>query len=440
MGGFHSWILTLSQFSSIWAVGALWVIYSLYLALFYALFGAIAHYLKKHRGSRYNLGIASAFVITEVLRQSGPIGSPGGILGYSQIAGILAPMSSWTGITGVSFIVVLLASCLLQMQKKRVTKDIKQTNHWPYLGLSIVFVFLFLSMTRQTPKETGFFIASSIQGNHSQHNKITRTNTTNIQNYYLRQTQTAIEASANIIVWPETITPVLNTHNRHFMMQLQRTLKPDTVVFWGTPTWEHPSFHNSIVMTTQESPSSEIYHKSHLVPFGEYWPLKQWFRKLGLSNIIPGAEYSPGPPPGDIFSNHFSGSICLESVYGHHFRQQVQNGSQGFVISGNHGWYGNSSASAKQLDMIRFRAIEYGRSIVFATNSGSSALILPNGHLAAVADAHQKAVITARLPKQTHLTIYARYGEWFSLLCLILLVGSLMPIDKLRRYEKGQKN
>jgi len=431
MGGFHTWIWDLATFGPIWGIAGLWLIYSLYLASFYALFGLIAYGLRKKQGSFYALGISAGYVLTEFLRQWGPIGSPGGILAYSHTETAIAQLASWTGVFGVSFTIILFASLLLGygIQKKAsATGDASLPPQGATLILATACLCLLIFMTYLTevPHETGAFMAGSIQGNHTQNNKLHHNDSDMIQDFYIQKTKKAILDGATLIVWPETITAVLNTQHKAFMAQLQNTILPSTTVFWGTPTWQKSRFYNSIVMTTKDSIQADIYSKHHLVPFGEYWPLKPWFQKLGLSNLIPGAEYSPGPDSGPLFSNHFSGAICLESVYGAHFRPQVQAGSRGFIISGNHAWYGDSSAAAKHLDMLRFRAIEYQRSIAFATNSGISALILPNGILAAVAKAHEEAVLVARLPRQTHLTVYAHYGEWFLWLCLMTVTWGLL--------------
>jgi len=431
MGGFHVWIWTLSSFGPLWGIIGLWTIYSLYLASFYTVFGIISYGLRNREGSIYILGIASGYVLTEYLRQGGPIGSPGGTLGYSHIDSVISPIASWTGIWGVSFTLILFASILLEYGHHKWASRNNKTGILPQKSkiriATIVLCTLFLiAYVTETPPETGSFIAGSIQGAHAQNNKIHHTNNRDIQDFYLQNTRKAILQGAEIIVWPETITALLNTQNTLFMAQLRHSLNANTAVFWGTPTRENAHFYNSIVMTTQDMSQADSYQKHHLVPFGEYWPLKPWFRHLGMSNLIPGAEYGPGPTPGPLFANGFSGAICLESIYGSHFRPQVKAGSKGFIVSGNHAWYGTSSAAAKQLAMLRFRAIEYQRSIVFATNAGISALILPNGNLATVAPPHQEAVLVSQLPIHSHFTLYARYGEWFLWACLIiLLLGGL---------------
>ena len=416
MGGFHSWIWELSQFGPIWGIIGLWGLYSLYLASFYALFGALAYFLRHKRDSLYAVGMSSVFVLTEALRQFGPIGSPGGILGYSQTESSFAPLASWTGVSGVSFIVILLSTVIASITYKRILTA-------PKLAIGLLLSLLIGSYLISPPVAGKQVIAGSIQGIHSQQSKLTPSNSQDIQDFYLRETKKAIQKGATLIVWPETITPQLNTHNPRLMSQLHALLPPNTVLLWGTPLWEKEKFYNSIVLTTQHTGIKERYQKHRLVPFGEYWPLKSWFQKLGLENLIPGAEYSAGPPPKIIFSNYFSGAICLESIYGAHFRSQVQAGSQGFVISGNHGWYGRSSAAAKHLDILRFRAMEYQRSIIFATTNGISALILPNGQCKARAEAHQEAVLIGAIPLQTTLTPYVKYSEWFLGILLLTYCG-----------------
>ncbi len=422
MGGFHAWIWELSQFGPRWGIIVLWGLYSLYLALFYALFGGLTYYCRPHKNSLYAIGIASGFVMTEALRQLGPIGSPGGMLGYSQADSSIAALASWTGVYGVSFIVILVAAIVIE------AISYKGTPQWPKLSIGILLLLVTGSYLISPPPSGKKVLAGSVQGAHSQDAKLTQNNSHNIQDFYLRETKKAIQKGATLIVWPETITPKLNTQDPRFMAQLHTLLTPQTTLFWGTPIWEKGKFYNSIVMTTDQAGIQEYYKKHQLVPFGEYWPLKTWFQTLGLENLIPGAEYSAGPPPSALFSNYFSGAICLESIYGSHFRDQVRAGSQVFVISGNHGWYGQSSAAAKHLDILRFRAIEYQRSIVFATTMGISALISPNGKCIARAEPHKEALLIGTLTRETHLTPYAKYGEWvLGVLSLTYCVAILRP-------------
>lgn len=424
MGGFHAWIWELSQFGPIWGIGILWLLYTLYLAVFYGFFGGLAYFFKSQRGSLYILGISASFVLMEALRQTGPIGSPGGMLGYSHADRLIASLASWTGVSGVSFAIALFASTLYERSRK------DKTGTWPLFSIGTLGLLVFGSLITTPPISTGTVRASSIQGAHSQHIKLNRNSTHEIQNFYLTQTADAIREGATLILWPETITPRLNAQDPHFVRKLQNLLTPQTILLWGTPVWENGKFYNSIVMTTSQNGMTERYHKHRLVPFGEYWPLKTWFQKLGLSNLIPGAEYSPGPAAGPIFSNHFSSAICLEALYGTHFRAQVLAGSQGFAVNGNHGWYGHSSAAAKHLEILRFRAIEYQRSIVFASTSGISALILPNGKLLAMATPQKECRLIGLLPLHKEQTPYARYGEWFLGILIAICISVFMVSKK----------
>jgi apolipoprotein N-acyltransferase len=466
MGGFHAFLWELSQFGPLWGIFIIWLLYTIYLASFYALFGTIAYLFRQQSGAIYTLGISCSLVLTEALRQSGPIGSPGGLLGYSQINTLIAPLASWTGILGVSFFVILCTT-QLSLYLGKYTKKEPTNNHtlcatprrgapsqemvfnrtpcdilfWKNIrarfhcgmgietkGFTVGILLLCFLLAYSTPKhkEIGQLLAASIQGNHTQNHKITTHNTDSVQSFYLRKTKEAIDLGATLIVWPETITSRLNTHNPIFMNQLQQLLPTQTVVFWGTPTWKNNQFYNSIVMTSRETPIYSYYDKHHLVPFGEYWPLKSWFNNLGIANLIPGAEYSPGPNTGPLFPNNFSAAICLESVYGKHFRKQVKSGSLGFIITGNHAWYGKSSAAEKHVDILRFRALEYRRSVVFATNAGLSALIGPNGKVLTIGKTQEDATLIAKIPLHKEMTFYTTYGEWFSWFCGIIVLVCLL--------------
>lgn len=407
IGGYHSWIFTLDVFGPWWGIFGLWLLYSIYLAMAYGLFGLLSYRLRQTQGSTYALGMAALFALCESCRLLGPIGSPGGIIGYSQIKTLIGPLISLTGVSGLSFMTALFTATLLALT------NYKKNTSPPYVAIGVLFWGCCMAYIIDIPPTNTHITISCIQGNQPQHMKIKHENLIETQLFYLTQTYKAIQNGAQVIVWPETILPTDATKNTWFLSALQKSLARDSVVFWGTPVYQSPFFYNSIVMSTAENPLFSVYRKHRLVPFGEYWPFKTWFHRLGLSAIIPGAEYQAGPQPTHPFPNHMSAAICLESVYGNHFQKAVQHGSKGFIISANHAWYGKSSAAEKHLDILKGIAMSYQRGIALATTSGISAVILPNGDLAARAKTHQEDLIMASFPMYTHLTPYAKYGEWF---------------------------
>ena len=143
-------------------------------------------------------------------------------------------------------------------------------------------------------------------------------------------------------------------------------------------------------------PGGGAYHKVHLVPFGEYLPLRWLFEFFETYVRIPMADFSPGPANQDLFpvagaAVHLS--ICYEVIFGNQMRRAAQGASLLINVS-NDAWFGDSLAPHQHLEMARMRALELGRQMARATNNGISAMIDTKGRVVSRTEQFQSAVLT----------------------------------------------
>jgi apolipoprotein N-acyltransferase len=174
------------------------------------------------------------------------------------------------------------------------------------------------------------------------------------------------------------------------------------------------------------------YDKIHLVPFGEYVPLRRWLTFAGrltadISDFTAGTEYRVGEIPGGKFGTF----ICYEAIFPGEVRRFADAGAQLLITISNDGWFGRSSAPIQHLMMVRVRAVENRRWVLRDTNNGFTAAIDPYGRIVAQLPTDIRGELDAPYDFRTDLTLYARFGDWFAWLCviatLVLLFLALKP-------------
>jgi len=184
------------------------------------------------------------------------------------------------------------------------------------------------------------------------------------------------------------------------------------------------SYYNSLLVLG-EPPS--IYRKRHLVPFGEYFPVpefvREWMRLMSLP-YVDIAKGSSKPAPLEVAGLHAAASICYEDAFGADQRVFLPEANLLVNVS-NDAWFGNSIAPHQHLQIARMRAIEAGRFMLRATNTGVSAVIGPDGRLLGVSPQFETDVLTASIRPYTGATPYVVIGNsWLLLVALAALAVS----------------
>jgi apolipoprotein N-acyltransferase len=185
-------------------------------------------------------------------------------------------------------------------------------------------------------------------------------------------------------------------------------------------------YYNSI-MVIGDKP--DIYHKRHLVPFGEYLPLDRWLRPLLDFIQIPMSDFSAGQAARPLIRAGgipLGVSICYEDVFGEEVIEALPEAQLLLNVS-NDAWFGDSLAPHQHLQMARMRALETGRYMLRATNNGISAIIDEKGKIVSQLPQFEARALEGKARLFTGATPYVRYGNYVIVsLCLLVLVMAVV--------------
>jgi apolipoprotein N-acyltransferase len=190
-------------------------------------------------------------------------------------------------------------------------------------------------------------------------------------------------------------------------------------------------FRNSLLTV---GGSTGVYHKRHLVPFGEYFPVPDFIRNVLRLMNLPYTDITPGldgQRPLLARGIALAPSICYEDAFGTELRDFLPEAGLLINVS-NDGWFGDSIAPHQHLQMARFRALESGRYMLRSTNTGITAVIDPKGAVVAQGSQFKAVVVSATVQPRVGATPWVRFGNWPALIaCALLLmlpaVVSLRP-------------
>jgi apolipoprotein N-acyltransferase len=229
-------------------------------------------------------------------------------------------------------------------------------------------------------------------------------------------------ARGDLVVLPEVALPkALDELPEDYLHMLTRFVSErNGSLVTGVFTRDGKRYYNAAV--TLGEGGGQRYAKKHLVPFGEYSPpFFGWFYRLAS---IPMSQQSPGTanqPPFVLFGRKIAVNICYEDVFGAELISSLPQAGLMLNLS-NLAWYGDSLAQPQHLQIARARAMEMGRPMLRSTNTGMTALVLPDGSVPAALPAFTRGVLEVEVSAFRGLTPYARWGD------ALALVAALMGI------------
>jgi apolipoprotein N-acyltransferase len=245
----------------------------------------------------------------------------------------------------------------------------------------------------------------------------------------LTDIETGVTPEPDLIVWPESgtdIDPLAPGIAADAINKL--AMRSDAPILIGGTTWyssgskgEGPT--NSGIMWTANGPS-QIYSKNHLVPFGEYLPLRDFLAKwITRFDQIPN-DFVPGEAPGvfDVTGMQVGDVICFEVAYAKHIYDTINSGAQVITVQTNNATYGNTTQPEQQFAITRFRAIETQRAFLVASTSGISGLIQNDGSVTGRTNQFESAIVTGEAPLISKKTFSTKNPHWVLIIASILLV------------------
>lgn len=420
----------------------------LYLGLFVALFGAASALLIRAFGARALLLLPFVWVATEYLRGHLFGGFPWIPLGNAVVTLLpVAQLASLGGVYGLSlflaFVNALFALALVGSARARAGAALGAVAL--VLGASI-WGGARLSASRLTSEGTPVRVGV-VQANVPQEEKWDRARSGEILARYLSMTRELAKTGVDLIMWPESATPfyfeedpVRGAAVRALGAEIGTPiLLGSDEIERGAPDRTSPDrYFNSAFMLDRAGATAAVYRKIHLVPFGEFVPFQQALFFVAplveaVSDFSAGTQVTVLPVAGHMITT----AICYEVVYPHLIRTGVLNGSELLTTMTNDAWYGQSSAPFQHFELASMRAIEQGRYLARAANTGISGFADPYGRVLARTALFETAAIAGDLRFLQHRTLYARIGDLAAQLAVLVTlaaVGAAMlgPLAKKR--------
>ncbi|MFC1606339.1 apolipoprotein N-acyltransferase [Candidatus Latescibacterota bacterium] len=261
-------------------------------------------------------------------------------------------------------------------------------------------------------------------------------------NLYCTMSADAMEHEPDLIVWPETATPVYLLENPLYRHKVQALV--DTIgvpVLTGMPSVDFSTGEtwNSAGLFLPQEKIVQRYKKLHLVPFGEAIPFNTIFpalRKLNLGQ----ANWETGTDPVVFRSDFvppFATLICFESIFPDLVQRFVKQGLEFLVVITNDVWFGPGTAPEQHAMISTFRAIESHKPVIRCANTGISMLIDPYGRVLKQTKAFERTTLVGTITPSNRQTFYMRHGNLFSFASTIFtLICLLMSLLKKYRYTE----
>jgi apolipoprotein N-acyltransferase len=366
------------------------------------------------------------WTLAEFVRERALTGFGWGAIGYTQIAD--SPLAGFAPVGGIFLVTLVTVTtgawlAMLLLVKRRL----KKIGYG--IGLVGIWVLgaLLLRHNFTQPDGTQATIALG-QGNIAQSLKW---NVNSLQPTLQRYLDQIASTRANIVILPETAIPVMRQDMPSGQLELftQMAKHQGSALAVGIPQYtdDGKGYLNAVVNLTSSSESTEpsYYAKNHLVPFGEYIPIPSLMGWIYQLMDMPLAGFSVGgsaQKPLQMANQRVAFNICYEDGFGDELIAAARQASLLANIS-NMAWYGHSHAMQQHLQQSQARALETGRYMVRATNTGMTAIINPKGKIVAQLDPDIAAVLEGNIQGYQGNTPYMYIGSsWpMAIICLLLV-------------------
>lgn len=399
-----------------------------YLALYPALAGVLFVRLRTGGVVLRAALFAALWVAAEGLRGSVFTGFPWLSLGYSQTPP--SPLAGWLpllGVYGVGGLLALVAALAAFAPWRRLREAV------PAAGLIIMLLvagFALRHVSWTQPEGEPVRVAL-VQTNIAQELKW---QPEHVQDWLELNRRMSDVPDADLVVLPESTLPMLAERLPEGYVEglASRAAANGADLLFGVFLRDAQGHVFNATASLGVSPS-QSYAKRHLVPFGEYSPpLFGWFYELA---DIPMSDQTPGPAgqrPLNLGGQQIAVNICYEDLFGRELLYALPEASLMLNVS-NLAWYGHSFAQPQHLQIARVRALETGRPMLRATNTGMTAVVQPDGSVTGVLPQFERGVLRAEVTGFSGMTPYARWGDWLVFLLAAAVPGLLLVLRQRER-------
>ena len=402
------------------------------LGLYYAMAGALYQRWRPAALAGRVLLWAGLWLAAELARVVIFTGFPWGQSGYAHVDGWARPLAGWVGVHGLSWLSAAVAAALAlwlwPAQGRR--------RPWPALGLGLAALALaWLPPAAQTQALRPPLTLTLVQGNIAQDEKfIPGSGVAQALAFYA---QALAAADTDLVVLPETAIPLLPSQldPAYWKALTEPFTQGGKAALLGLPLGSYEQgYTNSVIGLKPGADPPYRYDKHHLVPFGEFIPpLFRWFVELmniPLGDFNRGAV---GQPSFDWQGERLAPNICYEDLFGEELGARFADAASAptvFVNLSNIGWFGDTVAIDQHLQISRMRALEFGRPMVRATNTGATVVIDAQGQVSHAMARHTRGTLVAQVQGTDGLTVYARLVSsagllpWYGLAALSIALAA----------------
>jgi apolipoprotein N-acyltransferase len=343
--------------------------------------------------------------------------------GYAHNVGPLSGFAPVIGVYGLAWVSALIAGCLTLLPSKRVLPIA--------LSLLLLGSGLLLKNVQWTSPHGELVSVRLLQGNIPQEMKFQPQQIAHTLDLYRNM---IAEASADLIATPETAIPLLSTQlPPDYLRQLTEIARSsNSHITLGIPVSDGPrQYANSIIGLSPSDAAHYRYDKHHLVPFGEFIPFgARWFVNMMQ---IPLGDFTRGAllqRPFSVRDQWVLPNICYEDLFGEEIAAQLAAGDDSgipqatiLLNASNIAWFGDSIAVPQHLQISQMRALETGRPMLRATNTGATAVIGPDGRVLDQLPAFERGSLAASVQGYSGLTPYSRFRNAPVILLSFALIG-----------------
>jgi apolipoprotein N-acyltransferase len=408
--------------------GLILLLLVIYLSLFTGAFTFLTRLIRTRSGIQTILFTPILWVALEYLRSFLLTGFPWAYLGHTQYLNLpFIQMADITGVYGLSFVILSVNASLYWVLHQWP----KRTFPFKEVGITVLILLSFLiygyikikHVDREIIKSPPLKVAL-VQGNIDQSIKWDESFQLQTLKIYRRLSMRVMEDKPDLIIWPETATPFFFQEAKEYQpIVLEIPEKTNAFLLFGTPFYKiekgKVNYYNSAFLV---SPSKKLigkYDKIHLVPFGEYIPLRKLLFFIessigeGIGNFKPGKEIVNLSLP----QGKFGVLICFEIIFPDLCRRFVKDGADFLVTLTNDAWFGRTSAPYQHLSVATFRAIENRVFIARVANTGISAFIDSKGKIVDQGGIFTEEAMNGTIRLSKNKTFYTLYGDVFAWIC-----------------------
>jgi apolipoprotein N-acyltransferase len=402
-----------------------------YLALFPALAAWLTARFARNSAMAFPAAFSLAWVLAENLRSWVFTGFPWLSLGYTQTTGYLAAWAPLVGEIGITMLMAFFAAALLRIGQKQFIQ--------PVLAVLLIAISPLLTEFKgwQLTGEQQNVVL--VQGNIKQELRWDLAQELPTMKKYMTLTRPYFGDS--LIIWPEAAIPRLEHQAQGFLVNLDMlAAENNSAVITGILDIRYNvgDYNGMIVLgQTKNEPmtgsydyfQTNRYRKHHLLPIGEFVPFEQLLRDVAPFFDLPNSSFTRGDwQQANLQAKGISllPALCFEIAFPRQIQANFTADTDFLLTVSNDAWFGDSIGPWQHLQIAQMRALEFGRPLLRATNTGVSAIVNADGTIAEQLPQFSDAVLKRPVALAKGFTPYSQFGDWPVYVLSLLIFGWLV--------------